>query len=347
MFYRSKREATKGQWGLRFGELDVRFMDENFKDSLTALLRSILCARPDVALLHGWPGKFVALPLFFKFAGIPFLLRGDANDKRKLSALHLLRNQIFLRMLIRQATAVVAIGTSNRSFWKRFGAADGDIFFSPFCVDTDYWFAQAAKTLPRRSEIRRRLGLDDRVVVLSVGRNAYIKGFDTLAKAVKQIPKAILVLVGDGANDVLVERIIEEHQLEGRVKKVSFVQQDELAEHYAAADVFVLTSRHEPWGLVINEAMHFGLPIIATSVCGAVDDLVVDGVNGFVVPPEDHENLADRLGELLRTPSRRRRMGLQSRRIITDWNIDRATCGLWRAILYSVGRRRQLWAGRS
>ena len=314
-------------------------MVEDFRDSFTALHRFILRVRPDIVLLHGCPGKFVALPLLFRFAGIPFLLRGDANNKRKFSVPHLLRNQTLLRLLIRQASAVIAVGSSNRSFWKRFGATDNKILFSPFCVDTEYWFAHAAKTLPRRCEIRRRLGLDDRMVVLSVGRNAYIKGFDILVKAIKQIPKTILVLVGDGASDALVERIIEEHQLEERVKKVPFLQQDELAEHYAAADVFTLMSRQEPWGLVINEAMHFGLPIVASDAVGAVDDLVKD--NGFIVPAGDVDALREKLLLLQKDEELRYNMGQKSREIISEWNIERAAEGLWEAIKFALKKVRR------
>jgi glycosyltransferase involved in cell wall biosynthesis len=91
-----------------------------------------------------------------------------------------------------------------------------------------------------------------------------------------------------------------------------------LARYYAAADIFVLPSRSETWGLVINEAMEFGLPIVTTSAVGAAADLVAPGTNGLVVPPDDSNALAGALEQLVCDPGLRRAMGERSRKCVAQ-----------------------------
>jgi glycosyltransferase involved in cell wall biosynthesis len=104
--------------------------------------------------------------------------------------------------------------------------------------------------------------------------------------------------------------------------------------------VFVLPSAHEPWGLVVNEAMNAAKPVVVSDQVGCAPDLVRDGVNGFVFPAGDIGALAERLRRLTEDPELARRMGEESLRIIDKWNFDADVQGLLEALDYVVGTRR-------
>jgi glycosyltransferase involved in cell wall biosynthesis len=121
-----------------------------------------------------------------------------------------------------------------------------------------------------------------------------------------------LLLVGSGAN----QRELEERakrNAPGTVQFLGFVHREELPEIYALAEGLIFPTHSDPWGLVVNEAMACGLPIIVTSVAGCALDLVEDGWNGYVVPPRDGSRLANAMANLLGDAGRREEMGRRSR----------------------------------
>src|SRR5207247_11160263 len=120
-----------------------------------------------------------------------------------------------------------------------------------------------------------------------------------------------------------------------------FLNRSQISQAYVAADVFALPSRqHETWGMVVNEAMNFSLPIIVTDKVGCADDLVRDGENGFVVSSEDSADLSDRLRQLVRSSELRQRFGNASRQIVSGWTHDLAVGGVLRATAAAVGANR-------
>ena len=109
---------------------------------------------------------------------------------------------------------------------------------------------------------------------------------------------AALIFVGDGIERSLLEAYTKDNNLKN-VYFTGFKNQTELPYYFAIADVFVLPSDDEPWGLIINEAMNFGLPIVTTEVVGSAPDLVKDGINGFIYPAGDIEKLVNCLSKVL------------------------------------------------
>lgn len=140
---------------------------------------------------------------------------------------------------------------------------------------------------------------------------------------------AQLVLVGEGPDRAGYEAIVREQQLQN-VRFVNFLEHEALCRYYAAADIFVLPSRSETWGLVINEAMEFGLPIVTTDAVGAAPDLVSG--NGFVTPAGDAGALAKALEQLARDPQLRARMGARSREIIAGFTPETWADGFARGL---------------
>jgi glycosyltransferase involved in cell wall biosynthesis len=110
-----------------------------------------------------------------------------------------------------------------------------------------------------------------------------------------------------------------------------FKQYDELPAYYAFADLFVHASRVEQWGLVVNEAMACGLPVVVSRRCGCVPELVREGVNGYSFDPDYPDQLAELLAALADDVERRTLMGKASSTVIADWSPRKFAEALWRA----------------
>ena len=215
--------------------------------------------------------------------------------------------------IVSDADRIVAANVVERAELLRdYGAHASRIATIPCGVDTDLF------TPGDRAEARRRLGLDDRPVLLWVGRIAPIKGLDTLLDTVARLREAgrdmrLLVVGGEAdeptnGHETSLRRRIAALGLGESVRFVGPQPQSVLPLYYAAADVTVLPSYYESFGMVALEAMACGSPVIASRVGGLVTT-VRDGVTGFLVPDGDVEALAERIETLVTDPELRWRLG--------------------------------------
>jgi glycosyltransferase involved in cell wall biosynthesis len=295
----------------------------------------------DAVLVFGWAHatNWIAMSAAF-FSGLPVLMSGESylllpQTGRKRLAKRLLFGALFPRI-----KAFMAIGRHNADFYRAYGVPQRKIFPLPYAVNNDFFFSQAREHSSRRLESRRELGLPpDMPVILSVCKLMDKKRPLDLLAAYERVSKrrpAALVFVGNGDMERELALYAERKGLSG-VRFVGFQNQTELGRFYSLADVFVLPSSYETWGLVVNEAMCFGLPVVASDRVGATGDLVRDGVNGFVFPVGDVGALSEKLEALLSDEGRRRAMGEASLRIIRDWSYREGAQGL-RACLEEIVR---------
>ncbi len=137
-----------------------------------------------------------------------------------------------------------------------------------------------------------------------------------------------MVICGDGEDRAELEAYADE-VCDGGVDFVGFAQVDELVKYYAGAGCFVHSAMNEAWGLVVNEAMASGLPVLVSRRCGCAADLVDEGENGYTFDPNDDEELAGMLGRVAEMgEDRRREMGRRSREIVGRYGCDRFGMGL-------------------
>jgi glycosyltransferase involved in cell wall biosynthesis len=243
-----------------------------------------------------------------------------------------------LRLLLRRAYGLY-IGSENRRWFRHWGVPDDRLFFTPYTVDNDRLRTVARELDPQRELLRRSFGLDPtKPVILSVSRLIEKKQPLMLLEAfrnLRAIREASLLIVGSGPLEHELRRTIASQRIPD-VRLAGFLDQNEVTRAYAAADVFVLASTDEPWGLVVNEAMNFGLPIVVTDRVGCGTDLLADGENGFVVPSHDRQLLTNRLLALAAFEQLRRAFGSASLQKIKAWNYDAAAEGVVAAALTSV-----------
>ncbi len=190
-------------------------------------------------------------------------------------------------------------------------------------VDNDYFSRMAAGVRTNRKAWRERLQLPERYF-LYVGRLSQEKNLIRLLDAYRHYrtkrPEGWgLVLVGDGSQRVELEDFATANGIRN-VLWCGFRQIDELPAYYALSDCFILPSTSEPWGLVVNEAMACGLPVLVSSRCGCVPELVYEEENGFSFDPYDTMALAGLLERVASLDEPRRQvMGAVSQKIISQY----------------------------
>jgi glycosyltransferase involved in cell wall biosynthesis len=248
---------------------------------------------------------------------------------------------LIAKCVLENAGAVVVEGSPQRRHVRNFGVPNEKVFQANHS-SLDY-------SKFKSMNLRQKLNIGNAFVILYLGRIIERKGLDVLIKAFSTIEQergdAYLVICGDGNFRGSCESIVKEMQ----IKHVIFagsIQEEEKASFYKTADVFVLPSRivaeeeiAEGWGLVINEAMSMGKPVITTDAVGAAEDLVRSGINGYVVKNGEIEELYLALRKMVEDPRLRKTMGENSRIIFEEFNdFGKMFKGFKKAIEYSVNR---------
>ena len=295
--------------------------------------------RYDAIIVHGYAHATEWLAFLGAWwSGTPILLRGESTLRPRRGAGAV--KAAALRTLLRRIWGALAIGTRNRDFYRAYGVPEGRIFSVPYAVDNARFLGDAERWRASRADLRRALGLAvDLPVVLYAGKLIPRKRPSDLLHAYAEVAAthpAALVFLGEGSERRALEAAIAQRGLSG-ASITGFVNQSEISRYYAVADVLVLPSSHEPWGLVLNEAMCFGLPVIASDAVGAAPDLVRPDENGLVYPTGDVPALARALRRLLADPDERARMGARSRELIGAFSYDADIRGILEALRRVAG----------
>lgn len=299
-----------------------------------ALLRE-LDRRYDAVLVHGWWGlsTFLAF-LTARARRLPVLLHSDKNVIETRSPWRRGARDFLLKRFFRRVKAFLVIGQRNAAFYRRLGVPEEKMFLTPLAVDNAFFRAEAHRLRSERYTLRHQYGIPpEATVILFVGRLDPQKGLQDLLSAFGELTddSAQLILVGDGPQRAELETYVRSRRLQ-RVLFAGFQNYTRLPTFYALSDVFVLPSCFEPYGVVVNEAMNFALPIVASEVIGAVGDLVEHGRNGLLFAAGDVAQLARQLQHLIAHPQLRRQMGEESARRIAAWNFERGVEGVMAAL---------------
>jgi glycosyltransferase involved in cell wall biosynthesis len=295
--------------------------------------RAVVCPTAGrVAPLATWAGA--------RRARVPLLLWASLWAHPR-SAAHAL-SYLPLRRLYRSADAVVTYGPHVSEYVRARGARN--VHVAPQSVDNDFWSSRQVGT-PNVAGWPAQAGTK----FLFVGRPAPEKGLPVLIDAWRaaelQPPNGALVLVGAGAGLDSIATARSQPLRDAGIVRLDAISPAELRDMYAAADVLVLPSIptrtfREPWGLVVNEAMNRGLPVIASDAVGAVaGGLVRDGSNGLVVPAGDSDALAAAIRRLASDPALRSRLGQAAAEDVRAYSHDAWAQGFSEA-LASLGLSR-------
>ena len=228
------------------------------------------------------------------------------------------------RHYMKAASWWLSTGKQVDEYLIYYGAKPDRIFHYPFTSLLRADLLRADELRRQKEALREKLGMKERKILLSVGRFSfaagYGKGYDTLMRVAEQLGDDVGVyIVGDEPTDEFM-RWKEEKHLD-HVHFIGFQVKEDLAEYYAAADIFILLTRMDIWGLVVNEAMSFSLPVITTLQCMAGRELI-GKEGGFLVEAGDSSAAFAAVQKLLESDELIARMGERNRSIIEEYTIE-------------------------
>jgi glycosyltransferase involved in cell wall biosynthesis len=227
---------------------------------------------------------------------IPFYLMSEVYLKQPRSAWRKLLKGPFLRYLLRQAAGGLPTGTLAREYLEYYGMSRERTCFVPNAPDIE-GLRQRAEVFwgePKR-DVRKKLGLDESSMVLFVGRLLALKNIHVLINAFIRLPKDLagqLVIIGDGPEKKRLMGLCHKLAHTERVKFPGFISPHELVRWYCAADLFVLPSSDETWGVVVLESLACGTPVIVSDMVGSGPDVINTPEVGSIVPANDVASLA-------------------------------------------------------
>lgn len=299
-------------------------------------LRPFLPHAADAVMVHGWA---LATNWLTFAAGIstrvPLLLRGETTGLSEPPGVRGAVKRALLGSLFGRISGFLAIGSLNRAFYESYQVPSDRIYLAPYSVDNDRFQGLAQDLLPRRAILRQEQRIpEDATVFLFCGKLSQVKRPLDLLEAFAGMPSrqsCYLVYVGDGALRGEIESRATDMGLHN-VRVTGFQNQSELPKWYALGDVLVLPSDFEPWGLVVNEAMNFGLPAIVSDQVGAAPDLVLNDATGLVFPAGDMASLSRSLQILAESPRLRAAMSERARDCIRQWGIRETVEGILLAL---------------
>jgi len=315
----SPKPSLNGFWGL----VNLGIVKQLYKNRYDALfVHSYAYATHLLAILAA------------RLKGIKVLVRSESNLLVKRSLRRRLLKRLFLPLFFQLINSFMVIGRLNRQYYGYYYASRKKMYLAPYAVDNEWFFAQRDLHLPHRLDLKEELDISPNAkVILYAAKFLKRKRLMDLIQAFEGLglPGVVLVIVGDGEERPVCERYVKTRKLRG-VHFVGFKNQSELPQFYAVADVFCLPSEDEPWGLVLNEAMCFGLPIIATDQVGAAYDLINQGINGFIYQVGNIEALKGYLEVTLKDEELRQKMGKASLELIERWGYKENVEGLLEAM---------------
>ena len=307
-----------------------------------AVARLLNDISPDVVAVPGWPsaGALAAIS-WCNLHRKPVVLMSASQFR---DATRWRATEYIKRRIVRQCSAALTGGSNQSDYIYRLGLPSECIFEGYDVVDNQHFADGANSARSDARQLRSRLGLPEKYF-LAVSRFVAKKNVNQLLRAYAKYRDNVsapwqLVLVGDGPLRPQVLGEISRLGLSDNVVLPGFIQYPQLPLCYGLARAFVHASSAEQWGLVVNEAMASGLPVIVSDRCGCATDLVQDGRNGFTFDPGNVEQLAHLLTRTDSNEANLEAMGRASQDIINLWGPDRFANGLWNAV--EAAMRRQL-----
>ena len=323
---------------------DVRTEELSAANMSMALWKTLERLEPDVVLATGLafpPGATGVRWCRERRRPIVIMDNARMEDVPRSPIVNYVKAQLY-----RNVDAVLLPAASHVASFSGWGIDRKKMFFGLNVLDNEWFASQAQSACGRADALRQQYNLPERFF-LGIGRQIAKKNWTTLIDAYGRYRHEChgrpwhLVLVGQGPERPALAASAEKNGV-ADIRFVPFVEPQELCVYYSLAGALVLPSFHgETWGLVVNEAMACGLPVIVSDQCGCCETLVCEGENGWPFGPTDTAQLANIMTKLAcQSETQLQAMGDRSRDIIADWPLGRFAEGVWQAIEFCRGTSR-------
>lgn len=322
IFERYSATGVENKWrdslAINFEAIFVKTVRVGREGAFSFSLLKINCSQYDEIIISSYssPSEILLL-LKMKMLRIPYMLEVDGGIIKKENFL----KRKIKKFLISGADLYFSSSDKTSEYLMHYGAVADKIVkyhFSSLLKDD---IMDNVNTDDAKKEKRRKLGFNASKMILAIGQFIYRKGFDVLINASKEITYDVdIVIVGGNATEEYLKLVNEIN-----AKNIFFVPQiskSELTEYYLAADIFVLPTREDIWGLVINESMARGLPVVTTDKCISGLELIENGQNGYIVQADNPVDLAGKVNVLLNDSDACFKIGKNNLRKIQKYTIE-------------------------
>jgi glycosyltransferase involved in cell wall biosynthesis len=305
------------------------------------ITRALNQIKPDVVAVPGWSHAEACSALFWcHHTNTPVVLMSESCQWDADRSPH---KEWLKRRFVSTCPAALVGGNPHRDYLVSLGMQPDKIFLGYDAVDNEHFHKGAEESRRQKAENQHHLSMLPERYFLASARFVQEKNLSSLINAFARYRELALttagnlkpwdlVLLGDGPLRPALEALVSALALERHVLMPGFKQYYELPAYYAQALAFVHASTIEPWGLVVNEAMASGLPVLVSNRCGCAQDLVQEGINGFTFDPFNTDQLAQLMSQLSTSNFQLSTFASASRQIITSWGPERFARGLHQAV---------------
>lgn len=292
--HRAKQWFEEGEGRFHWVQLEKCSMELQGRALCTDVI-PWLKKRYDAIIICGYSSPTAILAMaYLRLRGIPFYMEVDGGLIRQENK----AKYWVKKTLVGMADRWLSTGRYTTKYLVHYGAKEEKVIHYPFSSLYEKDIRAAIVHQDEKKALRGELDIPEKHMVLAIGQFIHRKGFDVLMQAAKSLDGDVgIYIVGGEATEEY--RKLREELGVSSVHFLGFQKKERLARYYQAADLFVLPTREDIWGLVINEAMAYGLPVVTTDRCVAGLELVEDGVNGYIVPVGDANALAEKIRAVL------------------------------------------------
>jgi len=303
--------------------------------------------KPSAVLSVGYSPMFHQIAFLQAWnSGVPILFRGETSDHARCrSAFREFARARALALFYARCAKLLYVGEHSQQHFRRLGVPETKLLFSPYCVDMKSFRTSERDRRSLRDSTREQLHIGSHeIVVLFSGKLSERKGPDLLLAGVKTLPpevrdRIVVLFLGSGAMETnLKDRARQAPDI--KVRFVGFQNQSQLSPYYHAADLLVLPSRHsETWGLVVNEALHHGLPCVVSKAVGCQPDLIIPGRTGETFETNSTDSLAAAIVKVLALVGQSD-IRDTCRERVSGYTVERAAEGIAEAYWSVVGAKK-------
>lgn len=276
----------------------------------------------------------MAALLVLKARRIPYYLEIDGGLIRQENIL----KKSYKKLLISNAKGYFSPSKLSDDYLVHYGAKRNLIFRYPFTSLNKSDILEKVISNDEKKILKKELEISEKKVILAVGQFIHRKGFDVLINSSKDIDQDIgIYLVGGNPTNEYIE-LKNKYKLDN-VYFEGFKSKEQLSKYFKVADLFVLPTREDIWGLVVNEAMSFGLPIITTDNCIAGLELIENDINGYLIPVDRDMELTLKIQQLFSSEEKTRQISNANLNKIKHYTIQNMV-DVHLAVLETLDRRR-------
>lgn len=318
------RDLTQ-PWGINLEQKNVCCLPKGRWQSLREMYRAV-SERPAIIHLAGWSQPLILVALVLaKIMQVPVTIESDTQLPFELPMWKKIVKSQLYPWFFRPVDGFFPGGTRQSKYLRYYGVPERKIRVAQMTVDVKL-IQQTCRKLGAdgRTHVRKKMGINETsTVFVFVGRLVSYKGIADLLEAFERIScdisEAVLLIVGEGPE---LERVVSSARINSAIHFTGRLEQKAVIEMLHAADISVVPSYLDQWGLVVNEAMAAGLPVIASDRVGAVDDLVLDGKTGIVFKCGDVDALFRAMECLSLNGQLREEYADAGNRLISGWKLS-------------------------